>query len=167
MKPKSWKQIVQICKQYRENTDAENLAWGQQLNRSPSVDAAYQAFKSVKTSSLFEELFPDDRRCIFTLNPFPYHIAKDVIHGLLWFRPSSGGIVPQTDTENAISVITDFFDVAWYENPRLWKSVPMIPHVQVFLHNPHCFNANLVQDTINQILQRRVCKRVCQRKIPK
>lgn len=70
------------------------------------------------------------KNVLLTLNKYPYNLAEDVLHTLIWFRCC------QTEEDIEQLLAHSPVEFQWMINPPAWRSCPLRQHAHVFLHIP-------------------------------
>lgn len=80
---------------------------------------------------ILDELFGtyEKRRFIITVNRFPYDVARDVSHLVVWLNPLYDG--SEAEVRKYLSGVVSKY--VMYENPLGHRSVTIIPHFQLFV----------------------------------
>lgn len=106
------------------------------IGRAPSVQAAYDAFRSSHGDALnaavtkrFITAMPTTASVTFARNDFPYAVAANIVHLTAWARDNT------VDWAGVISKVFDQETVVWFGNHAKLQSVGL-PHVHVFVLDP-------------------------------
>ena len=135
----NWQNVVDLVAQYKSGVLIEKF------RRSDEIEASYQEHKNsshFQLSELLTRVFPtEDTQIIFTANEFPYDFTADIFHGLIWCRESIGNL------DNLFNLLSLSYELIWFENPDIWKTIPEVRHVHVFIHTTQ--DRKSVTDQIN------------------
>lgn len=89
-------------------------------------------YKCEKKRNKFGATFPEIKnQYVITENAFPYDLAKDIEHYVLWYNT-------HLSTSRINKILKDHFktkNILWYRSVR--ESVPDIEHVHVFVQKPN------------------------------
>ncbi len=122
----------QKVKRYCTDIRSGNLSPG----KMPRRNSTYSG-KKYTASDIIRKVFTTTSPISIRRNDYPYDVARDVEHNVMWFHPNKFDCVPEQDRIDDMLSNTydpDLYDVAWFQNPREWQSIPDVPHVHVFLH---------------------------------
>ena len=88
-KPMTWEFIKEICDRCdRDNSDLPICSIDQ--TRSDIIENKYKEWKlSVGENYLYDKIFGNNNYdAVLRLNDFPYNFETDIIHYVVWLRPS-------------------------------------------------------------------------------
>lgn len=121
-------------KRYCQTIRSGDLGPGK-MPRRQSVTRRY-ASKQYTTSDIVSKVFPTFRPIAIRPNDYPYDVTKDVQHHVMWFHPNKFDFVPDEGRVDEMLhhvYDPDLYDIAWFQNPKEWQSVPTVPHIHVFV----------------------------------
>lgn len=129
MKRMEFSKLRRYCQRIRSG----DLSLGK-MPRRPS--SAYDG-KKYTSQDILDRVFVSAKGpIVLRPNEYPYDVASNVDHYVLWFHPTKFDVVPSSSRVDDIlqgMYNTDLYNVTWFKNPREWQSVPGVPHVHVFV----------------------------------
>lgn len=126
----SWREVCYLVDRFHKQNLRENVQQGKIFMRSVEVETRYQTAMHERGGCSYDPLANCDAKYQVELNHYPYDLADDVIHAVLWCREPWPA--PKVD---ALLAQTPFL-TRWITNPPQWQSQPDRPHVHVFIHVP-------------------------------
>lgn len=117
-----WSELCRLIGKYKSQTEAQNEKDGKFLHRAPGT-----IYNEQKAQS-YDPFVNVDQDVLVTLNEYPYDLADDVLHTLVWFRQ------PRSEQEIEKLLGHGLGELQWMINLPAWRSCPLRQHAHVFLH---------------------------------
>lgn len=107
------------------------------LHRSPEIEQQYQIYRNTHPITEILDIF-DNSDIAIRFNKFPYHLENDIHHLIIWIHPNLISSYSESEILHLLishlNTLLHPLDYIIFQNPLYLRSVPLIPHFQLFIH---------------------------------